>query len=508
MQRLAGSIWQTHFHLFELNQIMRQKDDVEFAALLNRVRQGHQTTEDLVTLQNRTITTSDPEYNREALHIFATNAQTDLHNRERLELHLPIIVLTRRETRPASLKDFTVSDNPAHTGGICKTLELFKNARIIIIRNIDVQDGLVNGAQGTIIDFLPNSTNVKALLVKFDKPNIGLSARNSSTFDLSSYDKNVVPITRVDVAFPTSVNRTGLSITWTQFSVKLAFACTIHKVQGLSVDDLVVSFEKKISGGQAYVALSRCRTIHGLQNINFDPSKITQNPLVKKEMARLCDTMKLPNPYVYLQRPLACNVLTVSLLNARSLRLHFPDILSDLLQKYADILMYTETHFYNNQASQFVISQYRHIISPPDENLYHHGLACYFKNNFKCTTKKLQHFTCLEVLNTILVLENSRELSFILIYISPSYTFGRILCELKILLASLVTANNTIICGDFNVDTSTKDYLQLKFVMDKYAFTNVSFNRSHKLGSCLDHIYLSNDLKDTFHHCVAYPTYY
>lgn len=109
-------------YLFELNQIMRQKDDVEFAALLNRVRQGHQTTEDLFTLKNRMITTSDPEYNREALHIFATNAQTDQHNRERLqELNLPIIVLTRRETRPASLKDYTVSDNPAHTGGICKT---------------------------------------------------------------------------------------------------------------------------------------------------------------------------------------------------------------------------------------------------------------------------------------------------------------------------------------------------------------------------------------------------
>ena len=108
-----------------------------------------------VHFKNRIITTSDPDYNREALHIFATNAQTDQHNRERLqELNLPIIVLTRRETRPASLKDYTVSDNPAHTGGICKTLELCKNARIMVIRNIDVQDGLVNGAQGTIVDFL------------------------------------------------------------------------------------------------------------------------------------------------------------------------------------------------------------------------------------------------------------------------------------------------------------------------------------------------------------------
>lgn len=45
------------FFSFELNQI----DYVEFAALFNRVRQGHQTTEDLVTLKNRIITTSDPD---------------------------------------------------------------------------------------------------------------------------------------------------------------------------------------------------------------------------------------------------------------------------------------------------------------------------------------------------------------------------------------------------------------------------------------------------------------
>lgn len=40
MARIAGPVWQSHFHLVELCQIMRQKDDSNFAALLNRVRQG------------------------------------------------------------------------------------------------------------------------------------------------------------------------------------------------------------------------------------------------------------------------------------------------------------------------------------------------------------------------------------------------------------------------------------------------------------------------------------
>ena len=128
-----------------------------------------------------------------------------------------------------------------------------------------------------------------------------------------------------------------------------------------------MSFEKKISGGQAYVALSRCRTIQGLQIINFDPSKITQNSLVKIEMTRLCDTMKLPKLYVHLQRPLTCSILPVSLLNAISLCLHFSDVLSDLLTDFANILMFTETHLYKNQASQFQIPRFDHIVSLPEK---------------------------------------------------------------------------------------------------------------------------------------------
>ena len=84
-------------------------------------------------------------------------------------------------------------------------------------------------------------------------------------------------------------------------------------------------------------------------------------------MTRLCDTMKLPKPYVHLQRPLTCGILTMSLLNARSLHLHFSDVLSDILTDFADILMFTETHLYNNQASQFQIPQFDHIVSPPEK---------------------------------------------------------------------------------------------------------------------------------------------
>ncbi|WAR10802.1 LOW QUALITY PROTEIN: PIF1-like protein [Mya arenaria] len=254
--------------------------DTDFDALLNRIRKGKQIPQDIKTLQTRIIEPTDTYYNRQALRIFATNAETNRHNSERLrELGQHIVHLTRRERKSASLENFSAFDNAADTGGIVKTLELSKNDRVMIVRNIDVQDGLVNGAQGIIVDFLPNFNSVHNIFKKN-----GNAARASAPLDLSHYDQSVVPIKRVDVSFSTSSKRSaGLQITWTQFLLKLSFAYTIHKVQGLSVDQLVLSFQHKFSGGQAYVSLSRCRTLLGLQILHFDEKKITQSSSVKKK---------------------------------------------------------------------------------------------------------------------------------------------------------------------------------------------------------------------------------
>ena len=52
---LAPNVWTDHFKLYELTQIMRQKDDREFAELLNRLREGNHTQQDTDTLKSRCI---------------------------------------------------------------------------------------------------------------------------------------------------------------------------------------------------------------------------------------------------------------------------------------------------------------------------------------------------------------------------------------------------------------------------------------------------------------------
>jgi ATP-dependent exoDNAse (exonuclease V) alpha subunit len=128
------------------------------------------------------------------------------------------------------------------------TLELKINARVMILKN-DINNQYVNGDLGTVIKLSDNS--VKVIL-----------DRNSTTYDIIS-----VTWERCVYSFNEKLNQIEKQIVgkYTQLPLKLAWASTIHKAQGLTLDDVRIDFSKGcFESGQAYVALSRATSLEGL----------------------------------------------------------------------------------------------------------------------------------------------------------------------------------------------------------------------------------------------------
>uniref|UniRef100_A0A1X7VE28 ATP-dependent DNA helicase n=1 Tax=Amphimedon queenslandica TaxID=400682 RepID=A0A1X7VE28_AMPQE len=128
-----------------------------------------------------------------------------------------------------------------------------------------------------------------------------------------------------------------------QFPLTLALATTIHKVQGLTLEQIVVNMKGgKFNAGQAYVAFSRVKFIEGLHILNFNVSSIVKSDAGDEEMERLKDNL-LPSLPQLQCVSLCSNHTTKSLPNVRSINSKLDDIIGDSAMKCAKIFCVTET---------------------------------------------------------------------------------------------------------------------------------------------------------------------
>ena len=244
-------------------------------------------------------------------------------------------VIVAIDRKPNSLANFQPKDDPKYTGGLPNELRLAVGARVMLIRNLDIADGLVNGSQGKVIGFIKSkpdtSTTIAAVLVIFDSPKVGTIARQTSHFSLElRAHPMATPILRFEASFTITRKNKKLTICRYQFPLKLSWSCTIHKVQGLTVSEIVVSFKNRFANGQAYVALSRATSLTGLHILDFQPQKLIASKSVQKEMERLKETRSIPLYYQFLRN--TQDSIIISVLNIRSYRAHKQDLLHALYQ--------------------------------------------------------------------------------------------------------------------------------------------------------------------------------
>ena len=171
----------------------------------------------------------------------------------------------------------TLSSKRQETGGLHSVAI---GACVMLPTNVDVADGLVDGARGKVVHVVTNNHNkVITVLVEFDNDHVGLKALQTSPHR-ATYT-HTVPVPKYEVVFP-SKGQKGSEITCFQFPLTLAWATTINEVQGLTSDKIVVDMKGgRFSPRQAYVAFSRVKTLQGL---HFNPKQLRLVTMCKMKL--------------------------------------------------------------------------------------------------------------------------------------------------------------------------------------------------------------------------------
>ena len=142
---LASSVWEL-FKLFELTEIVRQKEDPMFAQLLSRVRVGQQTKQDVDQVKALEQNTNIPN---NSLSIFLTNKLKDKYNISQLE-QLPAKVYTvtakdsQRDLNTKCVAINVTSSNMHETGGLVSEVKVAEMAKYMQTKNVDIPDGRCN----------------------------------------------------------------------------------------------------------------------------------------------------------------------------------------------------------------------------------------------------------------------------------------------------------------------------------------------------------------------------
>jgi PIF1-like helicase/Helix-turn-helix domain/HRDC domain/Helicase len=221
--------------LIELTKIYRQKED-SFVQLLNKVRNNIMERDDFEVLNQRYIQNFRPAQDEKYITLTSHNNQADQINQSKLQaLVNPSFTYTAK----------VEGDFPEHLYPVEKELLLKEGAQVMFTKN-DTDKNYFNGKIGTV--------------VKLEKDKIVVNSDDTEiTVKLESWENTRYTINRTDEKLQQDVLGR-----FSQYPLRLAWAITIHKSQGLTFDKVMIDAAASFSSGQVYVALSRCTSLQGI----------------------------------------------------------------------------------------------------------------------------------------------------------------------------------------------------------------------------------------------------
>jgi len=269
----------------ELKTVFRQKDHV-YKSILSEIRRGEISPESIDVLRKY----EKREYNQEENNgcfltkILPTRQRVDATNRilfDKIEEPIETYYVVKKHDRKtyvdsekpiekeildmcsklSSTQIETEKNRLINNAPISEILELKKGASVMCLINIDLDQGICNGSQGTVVDFVGEKKIPMVLFANGVKMTISPHLWQSPDYP---------------------------NIVIGQIPLCLAWALTIHKIQGATLNIAEIDIGLSIfENGQSYVALSRVQSLEGLYLSNFNPGKIKANSKVKEFYSRL-----------------------------------------------------------------------------------------------------------------------------------------------------------------------------------------------------------------------------
>ncbi|VDI59060.1 Hypothetical predicted protein [Mytilus galloprovincialis] len=469
---LYKNVWKEKFMFYELTDIMRQKNDKTFAEILNRIREGNQTVEDVNFLKTRVIQSDIPEYPTFATHLLYHNKSVDMYNNKlynECKNHKVIV----------KCKDIVIGDISAETKeeikgkakdfemGLSKMCGIAVGMRTELTVNIDLFDGLVNGAAGVIKDIECVCSQPDVIWVIFDNDEIGKNLRK----DFMKKKKNWTPIRKISREFPVGKYK-SIKISRKQFPLRLAAAKTLHRSQGDTLTEVVIQLPTRKECHMHYVAFSRAEKAENMFILeNVYENNITVSQEVKEEMERLRTERNMLLSFT----PLYCldkSKFVICFHNSQSLHLHIEDVRADFNFRETDVNMFVESRLCSEDSDiDYNLPGFKLYRNDFSKKRTSYGTVAYLKESLKADIVKM-NIKSIEIMKII-----NPFLQIVCIYSRPKESVGNLFSAMQNLCSSLDHKKVIVIGGDFNCDIqnpsqSTKRLLEYMKLQGLFQIVN------------------------------------